>query len=91
MSFNNIIRMALTKCIEDRVCNGGLIMHLSKTTTIPCVTIVAFIRGNKDLKEGELIQIQKQLIKLGEETNELQQCNKNRLYRYAKCRQQIFR
>ncbi|MBS4841108.1 MAG: hypothetical protein KH073_09420 [Clostridium sp.] len=65
MSFNNIVRMALTKCIEDRVCNGGLIMYLAKRTTIPCTSIIAFIRGNKDLKEGELIQIQKELIKLG--------------------------
>ncbi|WP_455797504.1 hypothetical protein [Clostridium butyricum] len=36
MSFNNIVRMALTKCIEDRVCDGGLIMYLAKRTTIPC-------------------------------------------------------
>ena len=40
-------------------------MYLAKRTTIPCTSIVAFVRGNKDLKEGELIQIQKELIKLG--------------------------
>lgn len=65
MSFNNIIRMALIKCIEDRVCNGGLIMHLAERTGIPCTSIIAFVRGKIDLKEGELIRLQKEIINLG--------------------------
>lgn len=66
MSFNNIIRTIIKECIVNKVCNGGVFMHLAERTEMPCTSIIAFVRGKIDLKEGELIRLQKEIINFGE-------------------------